>query len=188
MSPESGRSDGCDAVRVRLEEALLGRGEPQPADQAHLAECAACAALHEALCAIAAELDAWAAAEPRPELVGETLARAAAELRAPAPLPSAAAVRPAPLAIRPALPRGFGRELARIFVVALAPLPLVLVWNWIVIVSFGQLLAGLVPAPLLGALGVAYALAAASWLAVLYGALPFVAHRRVMRLESEVTP
>ena len=48
----------CAAVRERLEQALLSRSEIGPEERAHLAECAACAAIHARLQDLAAELDA----------------------------------------------------------------------------------------------------------------------------------
>jgi hypothetical protein len=87
---------------------------------------------------------------------------------------------------RRTLPPGFGRELARLLAVALAALPVVVVWNVVVIRFGGRLLEGLLPEPVLGVVAGAYVASVAGWLAFLYGSIPFVAHRRVQRTSSEV--
>ena len=69
----------------------------------------------------------------------------------------------------------------RILASAAAALPLVLLWNFAVLSLGGELLAGLLPATLLGGLGAAYVLAAGGWLAVVYGSIPFVAHGQARR-------
>jgi hypothetical protein len=63
----------------------------------------------------------------------------------------------------------------------------VLLWNAAVLTLGGQLLEGLLPAALVHALGAAYVLAGATWLACLYGSLPLVAARQLRRRALEAT-
>jgi len=96
-------------------------------------------------------------------------------------------VRSTPGELRHGVPEGFRRELAWLLVVAVAPLPLVVLWNAALLAVGDRLLAGLLPAPLLSALAAAYVLSAAAWLSLLYGSLPFVAQRRAERRAEEVS-
>ena len=171
----------CDGVRERLQEALLARGEVGRAEREHLAQCAGCAAVQARLRSLAKALDALPVPEPRPELVATTLARARTALAEPSAHRSPSAARSAPVA-------GFGAELLRVLAAAAAPLPLVLLWNWAVLALGAELLGPFLPAPLLAALAVGWGLAAAGWLALLYGSIPFLAHRRAVRRLNEVTP
>jgi hypothetical protein len=169
-------AEPCAAVEGRLVEALLARREPDPADLEHTRECVACAAARDELRALHLALGALPAPEPSRELASAAWRRAARELRA---------VPAAPATLRRGVPEGFARELARLLAVALAPLPLVALWNGALLALGDRLLAGLVPAPLLSALAAAYVLSAAAWLSLLYGSLPFVAQRRAERRREE---
>jgi len=172
--------DRCAATRAALDDAFLERTAPANDVRAHLDGCAACRAVEQELRALAdgfATLVEPAASE---KLVARTVLRGRAELVA-----GAIAERSVP-ASRRTLPPGFGRELARLLAVALAALPVVVVWNVVVIRFGGRLLEGLLPEPVLGVVAGAYVASVAGWLAFLYGSIPFVAHRRVQRTSSEV--
>jgi hypothetical protein len=173
-------SEHCADVEARLAEALLERREPSDPDRAHARDCGACAALLGELDELRLALGALPAPEPPRELVSRAWRRAAAELRG-SPL-----ARSTPGELRRGVPEGFRRELLRLLGVALAPLPLVALWNAALLALGDRLLAGLVPAPLLSTLAAAYVLSAAAWLSLLYGSLPFVAQRRVERRDGEV--
>jgi hypothetical protein len=166
----------CDAVQERMTEALLDQRAPAAPDLLHAEGCLACAACRDELAALRAGLDA----EPSPELP----AGLAAQVRRRALEELARGGVPA----RAGLPLGFGRELGRILAGAVAALPLVLAWNAAVLVFGGELLRGLLPNGLAIALAAAYALAAAGWLAVLFGALPLVAYGQARRRLQEVHP
>jgi hypothetical protein len=168
----------CTDRQARLVEALLAHAEPDRTDLDHARTCAACAASLSSLRDLRRDLDAWTPVEPPPALVSGTWRRLREALAVPAPAPSRELPR--------GLPVGFRRELARLLSVALAPLPLVLLWNVGLVLAAERLLSGLVPSPLLGLLGFAYAAAAAGWLALLYGSLPFLAHGRAQRRLREV--
>ncbi len=157
----------CERIREGLEEALLSRDEIGRAEREHLAQCPDCRAAAARLRSLAAALDALPAPEPPPELLATTLSRARTALAPPA---------------------GFGRELLRVFAGAAAVFPLVVLWNWAVLSAGEELLAPFLPAPLLTALAAGWVLAASGWLALLYGSIPFLAHRRVLRRLNEVTP
>ena len=157
----------CEHVREGLEEALLARDEIGRAEREHLGQCPDCAAAADRLRSLAAALDSLPAPEPRPELLAATRARARAALAPPA---------------------GFGTELLRVFAGAAAVLPFVVLWNWAVLAVGEELLAPFLPAPLLAALAAGWVLAASGWLALLYGSIPFLAHRRALRRLNEVTP
>jgi len=174
-------SERCAEVEVRLVEALLARREPSEADRAHTRDCVACAAAHDELEGLRLALGALPAPEPPRELASGAWRRAALELRGALP------ARSAPGPLRHGVAEGFPRELARLLAVALAPLPLVVLWNAALLALGDRLLAGLVPAPLLSALAAAYVLSAAAWLSLLYGSLPFVAQRRAERRDEEVS-
>jgi hypothetical protein len=159
----------CNEVEAHLVEALLARAEAEPADLEHAETCPACGpSLHE-LASLRAGLEAWSADAASPELAASTR-RAVAERR-----PSTLA---APV---PELPAGFGRELARLLGAALAPLPLVLLWNVSLVLLGGRVLGAVLPEALISVLGVGYVVAAAGWLALVYGSLPILAHQRAQR-------
>jgi hypothetical protein len=166
----------CAAVEARLVEALLARREPDPADLEHARECVACGAARDELRALRLALDAQPAPEPSLALASAAWRSAARELQAAPAVPEA---------LPRGVPEGFARELVRLLAVALAPLPLVVLWNGALLALGDRLLAGLVPAPLLSALAAAYVLSAAAWLSLLYGSLPFVAQRRAERRGEE---
>jgi hypothetical protein len=157
----------CAGVQERMTDALLDHRGPAAPDLLHAEGCAACAACR-------AGLDAG----PEPELPAARLAEArrlaAAEL--------ARGASPA----RARLPAGYGRELGRVLAGALAALPIVLAWNAAVLLLGGELLAGLVPRGLAAGLATAYVVAAAGWLAFLFGALPLVADGQARRRLQEV--
>ncbi len=174
-------SERCAEVEARLAEALLARSLPSEADVAHTTACPGCAAALAELEGLRLALGALPAPEPPPELVSSAWRRAAAELRA---APRAGS---APSVIRRGVPEGFQRELLRLLAVALAPLPLVALWNAALLALGDRLLAGIVPAPLLSALAAVYVLSTAAWLSLLYGSLPFIAQHRAERRDREVS-
>jgi hypothetical protein len=174
-------SEPSAQVAERLAEALLDRREPSGPDRAHARDCTSCAAALAELDELRRELAALPAREPSRELVSRAWRRAAAELR------GSALVRSEPRELRRGVPEGFRRELVRLLAVALAPLPLVALWNAALLALGDRLLAGFVPAPLLSTLAAVYVLSAAAWLSLLYGSLPFVAQRRAERRDQEVS-
>jgi hypothetical protein len=174
-------AEPCAAVEARLVEALLARREPDPADRDHARGCVVCAAARDELEALRLTLGALPAPEPSRELASGAWRRAARELRTAPP------ARSTPGPLRRGVAEGFPRELARLLAVALAPLPLVALWNAAFLALGDRLLAGFVPAPLLSILAAAYVLSAAAWLSLLYGSLPFVAQRRAERRGEEVS-
>lgn len=160
----------CRDVQERLDDAFFARREPGAEDRAHAGTCAACGAHRDDLLQIAAMLEAAPTPEPTAALSARTLRRATAELG------------------RAGLPHGFARELVRLLWGPVAALPVVLAWNAAVLSAGAALLAGLVPAELLTVVGSAYVVAAAGWLSLLFGALPFVAHGRARQRLLEVVP
>jgi hypothetical protein len=109
-------------------------------------------------------------AEPTPVLVARTLAAARAELRA--------GTHPA-----------FWRELARLLAPAAAGFPLWIALNAAVVWTAWLGLSAALPAwaaDLAVVLPAIYAFGAVGWLAVFLGALPFVAHQRLVRRHLEV--
>ena len=167
----------CEEVQARLTDAWYTRAEFASDDLAHAGSCRACGVHREALLALAHALDV----ETTPTLprtrAAAILARAVAELATPA-------MDPAPLA----LPPRYGSELARLLFWALLPLPLVVVWYALLFRAAGALLGALLPELLILALGAAFALVVASWLTLVYGAIPFVAHHRATHRNPEVSP
>jgi hypothetical protein len=120
---------------------------------------------------LAALLEALArpAAEPSPVLVARTLAAARAEL--------AVGGRP------------FWRELARLVAPAAAGLPVWIAGNAAVVWAAWLVLSAVLPgwaSDLAVILPAIYAFGAVGWLAVFFGALPFVAHKRLVRRLREV--
>lgn len=116
--------------------------------------------------------------EPSDALVSATLERASALLRSPVPIPRHAEI-----------PVGFKRELAKLFATVSAPLVLVLGWNAFVLLRLPGWLAAWLPAwmpdSLAWALPAAYVLGAAGWLALVFGSLPLIAHRRAWQRHHE---
>jgi len=162
----------CREVEIHLTEAFLARREAGDAEAAHIARCRRCDATRRELSRLAARLEA-----PVAELSPARAAAALADARqALADAPDADPARsPRPL------PPGFARELARLLGFAVLPLPLLAVVYAGLVHVGGGLLGDLLPAYLASALDLALAVAAASWLGLVYGALPFVAHRRALR-------
>jgi hypothetical protein len=110
------------------------------------------------------------AAEPSAVLVARTLAAARTELRA---------------GRRPA----YWRELAHLLAPAAAALPLWVAWNAGVVWVLWLLLSATLPvwaADLAVIVPALYAFGAVGWLAVFFGALPVVAHRRLLHRFREV--
>ncbi len=130
--------------------------------------------LERALAELAAELDRYEVAEPSDALVSATLERSSALLRGPVPTPRHAAI-----------PTGFKRELTRLLAAAAVPLVLVVAWNAFVLLNAPEWLATWLPASLAWALPAAYVLGAAGWLALVFGSLPLVAHRRAWQRHRE---
>ncbi len=110
------------------------------------------------------------APEPSPALVARTLRLAQAELRR-ATAPRAA---PQPLVA------GFGRELLRIFAVALPALALAAAVNLALLQRLPAWLGVWLPEPLALALTLAHAAGTLGWLALTGFALPVFAHRRAL--------
>jgi len=162
----------CDAVQARLSDAWLSRSEPALVDRAHARHCDACGAHERELGALARALSSDAPPAASDALVAATLRRAADELARRA-------------AAQAALPEGWRRELGRLVAAAALPLPVVLLWNAAVLAAGGQLLEGLLPTALIHALGAAYVVAGATWLACLYGSLPLLAARTLRRRALE---
>jgi hypothetical protein len=171
----------CEAVQERLTESWLGRRAGAADDRAHAAACPLCRAHAATLEQLGEALDGVAAPAPPPEQQAALETRLREELRR-----AGAARAPEVVPARAALPRGYRRELARLLLAAVAPLPLVLLWNVGVLVLGSELLRGIVPDSLVNLLGALYAIAAAGWLAILYGAIPLVAHRQVTQRHREV--
>jgi hypothetical protein len=178
MAPE----DRCAEVEDRLTQSLLARSEPEAEDRAHAQGCAVCGPLQRELTSLRGLLDDTEVGIDAPESVARaTLARARSLLeggrqaaRVPARVPGG-------------LLEGFSGECLRLLGAALVPFPLVVAWNLAFLALGEQLLGGLVPAALLTTVGVAYVAAAAGWLAILYGSIPILAHRRVQRRTAEVS-
>ena len=124
---------------------------------------------------LAPALDALPARHPSTELVDRTLRAARAELAQPVSEP-----------VRATLPAGFGREFARLLGLSAAPGALALAWNALVLVLAPPILAQWVPAPIASAFVGLYVFAALGWFALVYGSLPFVAHRRALKRHREV--
>lgn len=177
MTTDSGAGETatprCVAVQERIADAFFARATVAETDRSHTAGCAACARVAREVGALG---DAFAFDETpdaSDALVHQTLERARREMSRRD-------------AAHATVPEGFGREVGRLVGAALIPLPLVLAWNAAILIYGGELLAGLVPASLLQALGAAYVLSGATWLGCLYGSLPLVAHRRMHRRALEM--
>lgn len=133
------------------------------------------AQLEEALRQLGPALDGVEVPPPPSELVDRALLAARAEL-----------ARPVAVAARPALPAGFGRELARLLALTAAPLALVLALNAAILLTAPEWLSGWLPAPLVSFGVAAWAFGALGWLALVWGSLPFVAHRRALTRLQEI--
>lgn len=167
---------GCEAVQARMREALLAREAPAAEDVAHASACAACSAHREHLRVLRETLDAETPSLP-PDRARAALLRARHELGAPPPAPLARSAR--------ALPPSYSAELTRLLLWAVIPLPLVLLWYELLFRIGGALLGEIVPRALLYAIAFASVVGTASWLAVIFGAIPFVAHHRAQRRTRE---
>jgi hypothetical protein len=165
----------CEGVQGRLMDALLAQQDAAAPDLAHSEGCDDCRALRDDLLTLRVGLDAAPAPDLSPEVFARTQERAFAAL-AEERVPS-----------RAPLPDGFGRQLARVLAPPALLLPLVVLWNFAVLSLGGELLAGLVPAALLTAVGAAYAMAAGGSVALLFGSIPFVAQHEARRRLHEVT-
>jgi len=128
---------------------------------------------------LAERFDGWTTPEPGENLLHNTLALSSALLREPVPESTHATI-----------PTGFKRELAKLLAVALPPLALVVAWNAFVILQLPDVLSRWLPAwlpeGLAFALPAAYVLGAAGWVALVFGSLPVVAHRRAWHRTHEV--
>lgn len=175
----------CAGVQERLRDAFLAHASAAAADLGHARACAACGPLQASLLLLASALDAAPTAVPSELLVQRTQRRARAELAALREREQEEALA-APAGAAGLLPDGFGRECGRLLLGAVAVLPLVLLWNGLVLAFARRLLAGVVPEALLAVVGGAYVACFAAWLTFLYGSIPFVAHRRARRPASEV--
>jgi hypothetical protein len=60
-------------------------------------------------------------------------------------------------------------------------------WNALVILMAPALLSQWLPSGVASGLVAVYAFAALGWLALVYGSLPFVAHRRALARQQETT-
>lgn len=105
--------------------------------------------------------------EPPPALVARTLAAARSELRA-------------------GFAPGFWRELLRLAAPAAAALPVVLALDAAVAWTAWLLLSGWLPRELAALVPGLFVFGAAGWLALFFGALPVLAHRRTLRRLQEV--
>jgi hypothetical protein len=145
----------------------------------HASSCAECGAWLDALRNVAALLRETEV-EPNAERIREAKRDAIDQL---------ISVHSASLTQAPAatLPSGYGRELIRILSWALVPLPLVLFVYWQVFQYGAAVLSAWLPQLALASFGAAALLVASSWLGLVYGAIPFVAHQRVAARFSEET-
>jgi hypothetical protein len=135
------------------------------------------AELEAALRQLGPALDRVEVPPPPPALVDRALLAARAELARPPMAP-----------VRPGLAPGFGRELARLLALTAAPLALLVLVNAAIVWNAPGWLADWLPAPLLALGAAAWAFGALGWLALVWGSLPFVAHRRALtRLRETAT-
>lgn len=162
----------CDGVVDRLDAALLSRRAPDASDLSHADGCSACGAHLAALRDALGALDAARVAPLDPERARAIRLRVARELASDH---AARALAPRPAA----LPDGYLREVARILGWAALPLPLV-VLGYLELFRLGAALLGRwLPEAAVLTIGALAALGAASWLAAVYGSIPFVAQRRM---------
>jgi len=165
----------CREIQERLTDAFFARSAPGAEDRAHADACPACGALNADLRALAEVLDASRVPELDAERAAALRRRAAIELGAAPARPPATA----------GLPVGYPRELARLLAWAALPLPAVLLIYTALFRIGGALLAEWLPAALVTAIGFAFALGTASWMALIYGSLPFVAQRAAIRRSAQ---
>jgi hypothetical protein len=130
------------------------------------------------LARLARSLDVLEVPEPPEELVSRTLQRASEELRARTQ--SALPQRDHDL-----VPTGFKRELARLLGASALSLPLFLLWNLAFLSLAREILTAWLPASFAWGLVGAYAFGAIGWLALVFGTLPILAHRRALRRHHE---
>ncbi|MBW2242635.1 MAG: hypothetical protein JRH01_11680 [Deltaproteobacteria bacterium] len=130
--------------------------------------------LEAALGELAPILERDTVPEPSDALVAATLERASALLHAPVPVPTHAEI-----------PVGFKRELAKLLAAVALPLVFVLAWNAFILLQLPGFLGAWLPESLAWALPAAYVLGAAGWLALVFGSLPVVAHRRAWLRHQE---
>lgn len=169
----------CDEIQNGLIEAFLERRDASTAEQAHAAACPACGAATRDLAALSATL--LHTGELPVERFTAIRLRVAHEL--------AEAATAATRATRESeLPQGFGRELLRLLAWSLLPLPLALIGYALLLQIGGALLGFILPEAAVFALGLVAAFGAASWLALIYGSLPFFARRQVLARQREVLP
>ena len=168
---------GCEGIHRGLIEAFFARSEASAGELAHAATCPTCGAVTQDLADLSAAL----------ANTGELPSERGAAVRLRVAHELAEAVAAAATATRESeLPRGFGRELVRLLGWSLLPLPLAL-FAFALLFRLGSgLLGEILPEVTVLALGLVAAFGAASWLALIYGSLPFFAHRRVLARQREV--
>lgn len=177
-------ADDCVRCVEHLHDAFLRRDDVMAWEHEHVASCSRCASVRDDLAELSTGIAPLAlAVSASDSLLTVTRRRARLELAAAREL---TAEEEEAGARGNLLPQGFGRECLRLLAAALAALPVVLLWNGLVLVGASRLLDGVLPDPVLGALGGAYFASVAGWLAFLYGSIPIVAHRRA-RLHEETT-
>ncbi len=159
----------CEQVQERLEEALLSRVPPAPADAEHAGACAACGSVARDLRLLADHLASVQVPAARPAAQAACVEGAVRALRA-----QRVARAPAPL-------KGLGADFARAALLGLLALPVAVGHAWVVAWAGRTLLAPWLPGPVLGWLGVLYFAPVALALGALYGVIPLavVAGRRM---------
>lgn len=156
----------CEEIQQHLDQAILARRSPDAADRSHVEGCASCGAHRSFLLALAADLEAQRVPAPQPAVLAAGRRRAVQALRERREM------------------QGFLRELVRPLALGLLALPVALVHGFLVARLASALLAGWLPGPLLGFLGVLYFGSLALALGVLYGSIPVaVTLARRARLE-----
>ena len=164
----------CPEVQERLTEAFFARSMPAAEDRAHTDACPTCGALSADLRALAMVLEARQVPELGAERASALRRRAEIELSHVIALPRTTG-----------LPEGYPRELARLLAWAALPLPAVLLIYTVLFRIGGAWLAEWLPAALVAAIGFAFALGTASWMALIYGSLPFVAQWAAARRSAQ---
>jgi hypothetical protein len=169
MSPDRRCTEICDA----LDDALFARRTPAAELSAHARDCVACTEHLEALRETLARLDEAPAAQLSDASAGAIRRHVAQQLASEHAAQTVAARDRS-------LPEGYARELARILAWAMLPLPLVMFIYAQLFQLGGALLGQWLPQAVVLAIGAAAALGASSWMAFVYGSIPFVAHRRAL--------